>query len=102
MDEELPPNAKQDIKALMESPGWAILLRALDGQIKSRTDFVIYNPLNDSDAVYKQEFMKGEINAFGVLRTLPDRIIAAIELDQEINYAAGSRDAESEGSLGDE
>lgn len=58
------------IRGAMESDFWKWLMGVADAQIATRGNFV-YNPIESSGEVYKQEFAKGEISGIKLFQLLP-------------------------------
>lgn len=58
------------LEKLMEQPGWNVFLNTLAAQSKEREGAVLLKPLNDTGAVYAQEFMKGEVSGLLLAQVL--------------------------------
>lgn len=81
MDERRKEAQKQKkaITALLSSEGWHTLLETIKGQERSRHDEFLLKPLEDGNAVYRQEFLKGEIAALRMVMALPELIVEAAQ-----------------------
>lgn len=64
---------------MVKSPGWDLLVKHANEQIKTRTDTVILTPLESTGKVTLQEFMKGEIGGIRLMMALPDTLIEVAE-----------------------
>lgn len=63
------------LKALLDSEGWALYRSIIERQQVARFDAVILNPLQGADQVYPQEYMKGEIQGLRMAVTLPQAML---------------------------
>jgi len=68
---------------LQASPAWATLLSLLESQEQMRVGEVLLSPLTSADAVYRQEFMKGEIAALRLVKNLPALAAEALRENNE-------------------
>lgn len=62
---------KRALAALLESTGWGILEEIYQEQVHNRVESIILNPFVSGDAVYAQEFAKGEMAAFKLAIAMP-------------------------------
>lgn len=80
---------KRHLKALLESEGWRILRGVLEEQVHNRTESIILVPLEGADAVYGQEYAKGEIAglrlALATPATLFDEVAKLAQEQQQEN-----------------
>lgn len=89
------------VKPMRDGRGWALVKAVLEGQLQHRKAAVILAPLGtEPNAVYAQEYMKGEISGVRTMLSIVDGLIEAAEeakreLDQqEAEANAGTSDAE--------
>lgn len=81
--ETLRNERKRALRALLESPGWCILKKALEGQFEVRAQHIILTPLSETFTSSMQEFEKGEAAAMKFLLALPDSMLETLELDTD-------------------
>lgn len=71
-----------ELLSLVKSQAWALLGSDIDEQIQGRED-TVHDPLPNSEAIYLQEYMKGEIaglrTAWGYPSVMIDQLTAYIE-----------------------
>jgi hypothetical protein len=68
-------------KQMEESPAWQLVYNQLEQQIRDRSLVIVMSPLEDGTAVYRQEFMKGEVAGLGLAKNLPRLAREAAELE---------------------
>lgn len=71
-------------RSLASSPGWGKLLEYLRLQRYVRTQELVLKPLPNADAVYTQEFVKGEAGMLLLVENMPSTVIEALEANLEI------------------
>lgn len=74
---------KRALKDMLASEGWAYYISVIEKQQTIRLDQVVLQPLAGHDAVFQQEFMKGEIQGLRMAVSLPQTLIEACELAVE-------------------
>lgn len=84
MSEPLSLSEQRDIwNSLVKHQGWLWLMEILQGQVSSRTNLIVLNPLAQGDMVYEQEFKKGEISGMRLFEKIPEVQIEQIQLEIE-------------------
>lgn len=77
--EEGPAEQLQILRQLLKSPGWDLLVKHANEQVKTRTDEVILRPLESTGKVTLQEYMKGEVGGIRLIMALPETLIEIAE-----------------------
>lgn len=75
---------KHALKQLLASEGWKQYIGVITSQQRQRFDQVVLQPLPGADAVYAQEYMKGEIQGLRMAASMPQAIIEAIEWEDHL------------------
>ena len=75
------------MKDMLASEGWKTYYAIVSSQQRTRFDQVVLQPLPCTDAVYSQEYMKGEINGLRTAVTLPGALIDSLEYEIEMDKA---------------
>jgi hypothetical protein len=88
------------LQALIDSTGWTILKEVFQEQVHNRVEGIILNPLQSGDAVYAQEFAKGEMAAFKLATAMPQLLLqeAAHEAEEKLKEPEDEFDSSDEGS----
>jgi len=76
--EESLENMRQvtsDLSSLLKSRGWAALLRYMEAQAAIREKNVIHTPCSSMEAVFEQEYEKGEISGIFNFANMPRKVI---------------------------
>ena len=60
---------------LLEQPGWRWLMKTADEQIHNRRQTFELTPLPNMDAIFEQEFKKGEISGIMLFQAIADHRI---------------------------
>ena len=87
--EVLSPEAQlRALRDLLRAQGWALLCEHAQGQLETRINDIILNPLSDKAAdgllaVAGQEYEKGEIQGMKHLLAFPSTMIEILEAQQE-------------------
>lgn len=86
-------NAREELEQLHElrvmweelqaSPAWKKLQSQLEEQIKLRTERILLVPLQSADAVFEQEFSKGEVAGMRLVLRLPEQAKEDLQYAQE-------------------
>lgn len=105
-DDELTNQEARDairaLKELQESPGWRILSRIAEAQVKARTDAVMLSPRGDMKTEWDHEFKKGEVSGMRLILSLPSSHLDLLEAQKEIedvrNADATADDSDADGS----
>jgi hypothetical protein len=83
MEEEEPLRELQevlsDLTSLKDSRGYKRLMMVAQGQVESRTNQLILAPLAGMDAVFAQEYAKGEIAGIRLFTEIVDDQIKVLE-----------------------
>lgn len=66
---------------LLKSPGWAHLVERLEGQTKVRMGNVVHTPCKNMEAVFEQEYEKGEIAGMYTAMRLPEVLTETLKED---------------------
>lgn len=91
------------LRSFTEHPGFAIFHKIMEGQKDLRKGEILYKPLQNSEALYAQEFMKGEISGltlsqisvFAQIETLKSDLQAAtFQLENERELAKEKSEAD--------
>lgn len=72
---------KEDWESLLVHPAWKLLEHHLQEQAAGRVNSLVLTPLSSSDAIYEQEFTKGEIAALRLIAATPVLEIEALVAD---------------------
>lgn len=80
----------RELEDLVQSKGWALLVKMLQAQVLTRQQTVFATPCRSIDDTLGQEFMKGEGVAFAFVEKYPhiyiDNLSTQIdELSKEVN-----------------
>jgi len=78
-------NRLDALRSLVSSQGWGLLREVIRQQEETRSDKILFQPLESHDAVLGQEFTKGEAAAFRLVAQLPEAMISMYE--QEVKHA---------------
>lgn len=81
-------NDRHALRDMMESNGWAVLMGIAEGQTTSRSGGILLQPLQTGDAIYEQEFAKGEIAGIKLFQNMPQNAIEALTNDIATAQAA--------------
>jgi len=77
---------KDEWEVLMKNPAWIKLEALLKEQAASRINQIVLTPLESADAVYNQEFLKGEVAAMQLAARLPELEVERLKAEiQELN-----------------
>ncbi len=68
--------------SLVKTEGWRLYTELIDARVQSFSD-VLLQPLETMDHVGRQEFVKGAMFAFVLLRDLPANTIAAMSQESD-------------------
>jgi hypothetical protein len=79
MDAEATRDAIRALKELRDSPGWAILTRVANAQVKARTDAVMLSPRGEMKTEWDHEFKKGEVSGMRFLLELVDNQLETLD-----------------------
>jgi len=74
---------KSALEGLVKSPGWGLLRKVAEEQVRLRERHILLKPLTGLDGVPAQEFEKGEVAGLRLLLTLPENMIAGIEYEMK-------------------
>lgn len=74
---------REEWDLLLKSPAWVKLDALIAEQIAGRINEVVLTALPSADAVFGQEFMKGEIAALQLIARLPGLEIERLNADIE-------------------
>lgn len=74
---------REEWDLLLKSPAWVKLDALIAEQIAGRINEVVLTALPNADAVFGQEFMKGEIAALQLIARLPGLEIERLNSDIE-------------------
>lgn len=69
-------------QSLVKSEGWKLYVDLIDARLQSFSDLLL-QPLQSIDAVGVQEFLKGAMFAFVLMRDLPSNTINAMRSEIE-------------------
>lgn len=83
-------------ETLTSSPSWSKLVATLQDQADELQRNIIYQPLVDSNAVYLQEFRKGQLEGRLSITVTTETILS--ELEEDINRLKGQLDASGNNS----
>jgi hypothetical protein len=72
---------KEDWESLLVHPAWKVLERHILDQTAGRINGLVLSPLQSADAVYEQEFTKGEIAALRLIAATPGLEIEQLTAD---------------------
>lgn len=70
-----------DQSNLLKSQGWADLLKFMEQQVRIREQNVIHMPCANMEAVFEQEYEKGEISGIFQVLNMPGEMIKRLEGD---------------------
>lgn len=84
------------LRGLTEHPGWAIYSGMLQDQQDIRKGEVLLKPLPSTEAVYAQEFMKGEISGLSLAQISLFAHIEQLRSDVQVSEAKLERENELE------
>ena len=76
-----------DLSNLVKSRGWARLVERLEGQCKTREINVVHTPCKNMEAVFEQEYQKGELSGMYLAVKLPLVLIETYKEDIKIREA---------------
>lgn len=85
------PEIARALKDLVASEGWAYYISVVETQHRARTDKILLEPLSGTDAVYGQEYMKGEVQGLRLAVNLPQTLIETIEQELAMLKEKGDR-----------
>ena len=71
----------RNLRDLVASAGWATYTQIIESQAKAREQNYLFTPLKSADAIYEQEFAKGEIHALRLAAALPLTMLESLEQD---------------------
>ena len=83
----LPTEQLSDLQDLLQHPGWELLLEVLTKNVHIREMTILRKKCTTAEALYAQEFMKGEVAGIRFAMALPSTIV---------NVAGEVRKAESQ------
>lgn len=69
------------LRTLIESPEWKTLEDIGNGQIQHRINSIVLTPLAGADAVFEQEYKKGEVQGIKLFFSLPMTLIESLSED---------------------
>ncbi len=75
-----PAKQKKLLKELLESPGWSMLQTMMLEQVQLRVRSIVYKSISP-DEVYKQEYIKGEVNGIVSVISMAQAALEAAEMD---------------------
>lgn len=94
---------KEALQALLNSPGWTILAGAIREQYELRLDKLVLEPLEDGNAVFRQEFLKGEMATLRLLPGLAQSMVDAAQMVIDVtSEEKDERDPDADDSSDDE
>lgn len=73
----------RNLRDLIASAGWKVYAELIESQAQARAQAYLFTPLKTSDAIYEQEFAKGEIHALRLSAALPQTMLESLEQDLE-------------------
>lgn len=73
----------EQLRSLIASVGWRTYSSLVESQCKLREQTYLYVPLPSADAVYAQEYAKGEIQALRLALGLPETMIENFQAELE-------------------
>lgn len=82
---------REQMRALLRTPGWGMLAENAGKQIDSLTKEVMSTPVKANDMTH-QEFVKGEVYGFRLLLVLPETMLKDAEMVIEALKDAGRHD----------
>ena len=77
----------QDLSNLLKSRGWELLVKRVEGQIRTREIRVVHTPCASMEAVFEQEYQKGEISGMYNVLKLPEVLITTGNEDVKLREA---------------
>lgn len=89
------------LRSFTEHPGWEIFSKMLEAQQNGRKGEVLLQPLSGDNAVYKQEFMKGEISGLALAQVAPFTQIEVLKLEVKTLQEQLERENELEARISD-
>lgn len=97
-------------RGFLEHPGWALYSKMLQEQADGRKGEILLKPLKNAEALYAQEFSKGEISGlmlatvspFAVLEGLKSEVEALEKLEEKQNELEKVRTDAASGSRVDD
>lgn len=96
MDAKSTRDAIRALKELRDSPGWAILTRVANAQVKARTDAVMLSPRGEMKTEWDHEFKKGEVAGMRFLLELVDNQIETLDAIKDIDDDRDADDAHAD------
>jgi hypothetical protein len=76
------------LKALTESPGWAIVRRVLQGQIEAIKNQIVFTPRGSQRTEFEYEFLKGQAAGLQIAINLAEQ---QYETERDITEALHGR-----------
>ena len=83
-------------RSFVDHPGWKLFHDLLEEQKNSRKGEILFKPLKDSEALYAQEFMKGEISGLTLAQVGPFALIEGLKADVQVSEAKLEQENERE------
>jgi hypothetical protein len=85
---------KGEWEGLLSHPGWKRLEEIMREQIRMRHEQIMLKPLAGHDAVFEQEFTKGEAAMASLILTMPHTIVEQllVDIEQAAKFAEGNKD----------
>ena len=87
------------LRGLTEHPGWLIFENIVESQKNLRKGEILLKPLASTEAVYAQEFMKGEIQGLTLAQVSVFVQIEALQAEVQVASANLERENESEKAI---
>jgi Tfp pilus assembly PilM family ATPase len=78
------------LKALTESPGWAIVRRVLQGQIEAIKNQIVFSPRGSQRTEFEYEFLKGQAAGLQIAINLAEQ---QYETERDVAEALNGRRA---------
>lgn len=99
MDAEATRDAIRALKELRDSPGWAILTRVANAQVKARTDAVMLSPRGEMKTEWDHEFKKGEVAGMRFMLELVENQLETLDAIKDVEDDRDAHDTDTAADL---
>ena len=99
MDAEATRDAIRALKELRDSPGWVILTRVANAQVKARTDAVMLSPRGEMKTEWDHEFNKGEVAGMRFMLELVENQLETLDAIKDVEDDRDAHDTDTAADL---